>query len=67
VVAGALESGTFPDSGLPVGEILVLAGFLAIYLLEETLHALLVKCRSPLYETRAVSEQCVTCWPGSDP
>lgn len=43
VVAGALEAGTFPDSGLPVGEILVLAGFLAIYLLEETLHSLLVK------------------------
>jgi len=44
VLAEALGQGTFPDSGLPVGEILVLAGFLMIYLLEEALHHLLVKC-----------------------
>ena len=40
----SLESGNFPDSGLPVAEILVLAGFLMIYMLEEALHLLLVKC-----------------------
>merc|ERR1712062_669049 len=45
----SLESGNFPDSGLPVAEILVLAGFLMIYLLEEVLHLLLVKC-GPLKE-----------------
>ena len=45
----SLESGNFPDSGLPVAEILVLAGFLMIYLLEEALHLLLVKC-GPLKE-----------------
>ena len=43
VVTMAIEEGTFPDSGLPVGEILVLAGFLMIYLLEEFLHYILVK------------------------
>merc|ERR1712083_595122 len=44
VFLSSLESGNFPDSGLPVAEILVLAGFLMIYLLEELLHLLLVKC-----------------------
>ena len=34
---------TFPDSGLPVAEILVLAGFLMIYLVEELMHFILVK------------------------
>ena len=49
VFLSSLESGNFPDSGLPVAEILVLAGFLMIYLLEEALHLLLVKC-GPLKE-----------------
>ena len=49
VFLSSLESGNFPDSGLPVAEILVLAGFLMIYLLEELLHLLLVKC-GPLKE-----------------
>ena len=44
VFLSSLESGNFPDSGLPVAEILVLAGFLMIYMLEEALHLLLVKC-----------------------
>ena len=43
VVVAAIEAGTFPDSGLPVAEIFVLAGFLMIYILEEVLHYLLVK------------------------
>ena len=34
---------SFPDSGLPVAEILVLAGFLIIYLVEELMHFVLVK------------------------
>jgi len=49
VFLSSLESGNFPDSGLPVAEILVLAGFLMIYMLEEALHLLLVKC-GPLKE-----------------
>ena len=44
VVAAAIDGGSFPDSGLPVAEIFVLAGFLMIYILEEVLHHLLVKC-----------------------
>ena len=43
VLVEAIESGSFPDSGLPVAEIFVLAGFLMIYMLEEVLHHLLVK------------------------
>ena len=39
----AVEDKTFPDSGLPVAEILVLAGFLMIYLVEELMHFVLVK------------------------
>ena len=31
------------DSGLPVAEILVLAGFLMIYMVEELMHFVLVK------------------------
>jgi len=38
----SLEHGTFPDTGLPVAEILVLAGFLFIYTMEELLHMILV-------------------------
>ena len=38
-----MEAGTFPDSGLPVAEILVLAGFLMIYMLEEVMHFVLVR------------------------
>ena len=38
-----MEAGTFPDSGLPVAEILVLAGFLMIYMLEEITHFVLVR------------------------
>lgn len=49
VIAEAIEAGRFPDSGLPVGEIFVLAGFLMIYLLEEGLHYILVKA-GPLAE-----------------
>ena len=41
VFVSAVNSNSFPDSGLPVPEILVLAGFLMIYLLEELLHNLL--------------------------
>ena len=37
-----MEHGTFPDSGLPIAEILVLAGFLFIYTLEELMHMILV-------------------------
>lgn len=43
VLNEALEAGTFPDSGLPVGEILVLAGFFMIYMLEEGVHLILIK------------------------
>jgi len=43
VATAAIESGTFPDSGLPVAEILVLAGFLMIYMLEEVMHFVLVR------------------------
>jgi len=43
VVVMAIEDGSFPDSGLPVAEIFVLAGFLMIYMLEEVLHHILVK------------------------
>merc|ERR1711892_1062215 len=43
VVVAAIEVGSFPDSGLPVAEIFVLAGFLMIYMLEEVLHYLLLK------------------------
>ena len=43
VVVAAVAAGTFPDSGLPVAEILVLAGFLLIYLVEELMHFVLVK------------------------
>ena len=43
VFLSSLESGNFPDSGLPVAEILVLAGFLLIYLVEELMHFVLVK------------------------
>jgi len=43
VVVAAVEDKTFPDSGLPVAEILVLAGFLMIYLVEELMHFVLVK------------------------
>jgi len=42
VLEEALNNNTFPDSGLPVAEILVLAGFLMIYLLEEVVHLILV-------------------------
>jgi len=38
----SLEHGTFPDTGLPIAEILVLAGFLFIYTLEELMHMVLV-------------------------
>jgi len=43
VVVASVAAGTFPDSGLPVAEILVLAGFLLIYLVEELMHFVLVK------------------------
>ena len=42
VLEVSLEHGTFPDTGLPVPEILVLAGFLFIYTLEQLMHMLLV-------------------------
>ena len=57
----SLESGNFPDSGLPVAEILVLAGFLMIYLLEEALHLLLVKC-GPLKEEELVMGKLLHRW-----
>jgi len=40
----ATAEGSFPDSGLDVPEILVLAGFLLIYIIEEVAHAILEKC-----------------------
>ena len=42
VLQEALVNNTFPDSGLPVAEIFVLAGFLMIYLLEEVVHLFLI-------------------------
>ena len=42
-MVAAVADKTFPDSGLPVAEILVLAGFLMIYLVEELMHFILVK------------------------
>ena len=42
VLAASIAEGSFPDSGLPVAEIFVLAGFLFIYLLEEVIHQILV-------------------------
>jgi len=38
VAALAMDTGSFPETELPVGEILVIAGFLMIYLLEEITH-----------------------------
>ena len=38
VAAAAMDNGSFPATELPVGEILVIAGFLMIYLLEEVTH-----------------------------
>lgn len=43
VLADAIHKGNFPDSGLPVAEILVLAGFLLLYMVEELVHLALVK------------------------
>ena len=43
LATAAIDIGTFPDSGLPVAEIFVLTGFFMIYLMEETVHFLLVK------------------------
>jgi len=43
IATAAIAEGTFPDSGLPVAEILVLAGFLMIYAMEEIMHFVLVK------------------------
>lgn len=43
IATAAIEEGSFPDSGLPVAEILVLAGFLMIYAMEEIMHFVLVK------------------------
>ena len=43
MVVQAVSDGSFPDSGLPVAEILVLSGFLMIYLVEEVMHFALVK------------------------
>jgi len=43
VLADAIDKGNFPDSGLPVAEILVLAGFLMLYMVEELVHLLLAK------------------------
>ena len=45
VLVAAIESGAFPDSGLPVAEIFVLAGFLMIYMMEEVLHIKEYYCR----------------------
>ena len=42
VLDESVEFGSFPDTGLPVAEILVLAGFLFIYTTEELLHMILV-------------------------
>ena len=42
VLEESVEFGSFPDTGLPVAEILVLAGFLFIYTTEELLHMILV-------------------------
>ena len=42
VLKQSLDNGTFPDSGLPVAEIFVLAGFILIYLLEELVHYILI-------------------------
>ena len=58
----SLESGTFPDSGLPVAEILVLAGFLMIYLLEEALHLLLVKCGPLKEDEKSGGEEKTLCF-----
>lgn len=41
IATAAIAEGSFPNSGLPVAEILVLTGFFMIYLLEETVHFIL--------------------------
>jgi len=41
ITTAAIEDGSFPNSGLPVAEILVLTGFFMIYLLEELVHFIL--------------------------
>jgi len=41
IATAAIADGSFPNSGLPVAEILVLTGFFMIYLLEETVHFIL--------------------------
>ena len=42
VLEESIENGTFPDTPIPVGEILVLGGFFFIYSLEELTHLVLV-------------------------
>jgi len=57
VLATAIQSGAFPDSGLPVAEIFVLAGFLMIYMLEEVLHHLLLRSGLLHHEEGVQSKQ----------
>jgi len=40
----AVEQGSFPDTGLEIPEIFVLAGFLLIYIIEEIAHVLVDRC-----------------------
>jgi len=42
VLLNSIQSGTFPETTMPVAEILVLGGFLFIYTLEELTHMILV-------------------------
>jgi len=44
IYLAALEAGSFPNTGLEIPEIFVLAGFLLIYIIEEIAHILVDKC-----------------------
>ena len=40
-----IASGAFPDTGMPIAEILTLCGFFMIYIVEEITHLLIDKCQ----------------------
>ena len=58
MVVQAVSDGSFPDSGLPVAEILVLSGFLMIYLVEEVAGLLMGGAEKPVRRDSKVSECC---------
>jgi zinc transporter 1/2/3 len=53
----ALAEGSFPDTGLEIPEIFVLAGFLLIYIIEEIAHILVDKCTQAQRDTELSLEK----------